>query len=87
MNSTKLLAHINVTSVGLVYFFVTHLSYVKNTQCRNVVELISKINEKEHLDSDVPKILVGKASIFLMYYYYLFFFFVNKRANKFIRRL
>ena len=65
MNSTKLLAHINVTSVGLVYFFVTHLSYVKNTQCRNVVELISKINEKEHLDPDIPKILVGKYFILL----------------------
>jgi endonuclease/exonuclease/phosphatase family metal-dependent hydrolase len=53
-----ILAHVDVPKVGLVYFFVTHLSFVPLIQCRHVYELLRIVRSLD-LDHLRPKIVVG----------------------------
>lgn len=53
-----ILAHVKVPKLGLVYFFVTHLSFVPTIQCRHVFELLRIIRSLD-LDPNRPKIVVG----------------------------
>lgn len=55
-----ILAHVEVPNLGLVYFFVTHLSFVPTIQCRHVFELLRIIRSLD-LDPYRPKIVVGEA--------------------------
>lgn len=58
-----ILAHVEVPKLGLVYFFVTHLSFVPTIQCRHVFELLRIIRSLD-LDPNRPKIVVGDFNIF-----------------------
>ena len=42
--------------IGLVNFFVIHISYEKTTQCRNMNELLLFLDS---FDSNIPQILLG----------------------------
>eukprot|EP00026_Physarum_polycephalum_P012477 Phypoly_transcript_12790.p1 GENE.Phypoly_transcript_12790~~Phypoly_transcript_12790.p1 ORF type:complete len:355 (+),score=43.64 Phypoly_transcript_12790:141-1067(+) len=68
---TCLSATILVPKIGKLQVYVTHLSYERTTQCRQIAELLSYIEKDKNEDGDcskkIPKVLAGDFNIYADY--------------------